>query len=93
MDKLALINSMLVIESSACGGELEWVYVENTEENRNKLQQLGVKEFDINDMTSDEGDVIDISGFGFAYAGAKWFEPDAGGFIDFVPEHAPEWAK
>lgn len=94
MDKISILNSMQVVEHSASGGELEWVYVEDNEHNREKLRLLGVPEEEVNDMASD--DLIDISGFGFTYGNAKWFEPDVepnGAWLKYVPDHAPDWAK
>lgn len=85
---------MHVIEHQAKGGELEWVYVEDSEHNREILRLLGVPEQEVDDMKSDE--LIDISQIGFSYSGAKWFEPDinpSGAWFDYVPDHAPEWAK
>lgn len=85
---LELLNSMKVVESSGSCGELEYVYVEATTENIDKIRQLGYNgELDI------DGGVIDVSPFAFDLTGAQWFEESLGGFIDYVPDHAPEWAK
>lgn len=93
MDKLAIINSIPVAGMSASCGELEYIFIKNAVENVNKLLEIGVPEEEITEMKSDDGDVIDISGIGFQYTKAKWFEKRLGGFLDSVPEHAPEWAK
>lgn len=91
MDKLQLINSIPVIDYSASFGELEYVLVEDNAENREKLRMIGVSDKEISEMSS--GEEIDIAGFGFVYCGAKWFEKRLGGFLDYVPDHAPDWAK
>lgn len=91
--KLAMINSLNIMESEGSGGELYYVYADKTPECVDILKQLGVPDRDIDDMTCDDGALIDISHFGFQYAGAKWYSEDRGGFIDFVPDEAPEWCK
>ena len=93
MDNLSMINSLEIVESEASGGELYYVYAKKTPECVKILQSIGVPDIDIEDMTNDEGDLIDISNFGFEYAGAKWYSEDRGGFIDFIPDEAPEWCK
>ncbi|UED70751.1 hypothetical protein [Brevibacillus sp. HD3.3A] len=94
MNKLELINSIDVIEDSASCGELEYVLVANTPENREKLLQTGVTQQEIDEATDDlDGETIDISSIGFTYTGAKWYEGRLGGFLDYVPDHAPERAK
>lgn len=93
-NKLDVINSIDVIDSSASSGELEYVLVADSPETRKKLIEIGASEKEIADATCDmfEGS-IDISVIGFSYTGAKWYEDSLGGFIDYVPDHAPEWAK
>lgn len=94
MEKLKILNNLQVIEHQASGGELECVYIEDNDHNREMLRLLGVPEQEVDDMKSD--DLIDISYFGFSYGGAKWFEPDidpSGAWLDYIPDHAPEWAK
>ncbi|MGC5773638.1 hypothetical protein [Paenibacillus pabuli] len=83
---------MPVIESEGSCGELEYVYVANSPETIAVLQQIGLTNADIDEWTTDEGDCIDISAIGFD-AGAKWFQESKGGFLDYTPEDAPEWAK
>jgi hypothetical protein len=87
MDILAIINNMPVVESSASGGELEFVYVEDSPENVQTLRRIGV----VGQIEADDG-VIDISIYAFAEGKAKWFEPSLG-FVNYVPDYAPEWAK
>jgi hypothetical protein len=53
MNKLELINSIEVIEDSASCGELEYVLVANTPENREKLLLIGVPQQEIEDATDD----------------------------------------
>ncbi len=91
MEKLQLINSIPVIEASASFGELEYVLVEDNAENREKLRMIGASDKEISEMSN--GEEIDIAGFGFEYCRAKWFEKRLGGFLDYVPDHAPNWAK
>lgn len=92
MNKLELLNSLPVIESEASGGELEFVLVEYSPETIAVLQQIGLSNADIDEWKTDDGDCIDISAIGFN-AGAKWFEESKGGFLDYTPDDAPEWAK
>jgi hypothetical protein len=91
MNKLQLINSIPILEDSASCGELEYVLVQDNAENREKLRMIGVPDVEISEMSN--GEEIDIAGFGFVYCGAKWFEKRLGGFLDYVPDHAPDWAK
>lgn len=91
-EKLELINKLTVVESEGSGGELYYVYAEKTDEAVEILKQLGVPDSEIDEMTDTDGGLIDISRFGFTYAGAKWFEGGIG-FIDYVPDDAPDWAK
>lgn len=89
MDKLKLINSMEVIESDACSGELQYVYVENNKKNREILKQLGVSKDEMEEITDTDQKIIDISMVGFVYGGAKWFQESKGGFLNYVPEDHP----
>ena len=93
MDKLALINSIEVIESSGTGGELEYVYVSNTFESISILKQIGATDTDISDMLDTDGECIDISAIGFNYTDAIYFSENHGGFITFIPDSAPDWCK
>ncbi|MBV6717269.1 hypothetical protein [Paenibacillus chitinolyticus] len=96
IDKLKILNSIPVVETSASGGELEYVLIENNDSNFEKMKQLGIIGIEINDHLSDDGETIDISSLAFTYTKAKWFEPDVdphGVWLDYVPDHAPDWAK
>lgn len=86
MEKLKLINSMPVIESDACSGELQYVYVENSQTNRDILKQIGVSEDEMSEMTDTNQELIDVSAIGFSYCGAKWFQDR---FLDYIPEDHP----
>lgn len=93
MDKLEIINSIKVTESDSDGESLYWVNVENNEENREKLMSLGVSESELSEMIDSQEETIDISQIGFTYTNAKWFQESLGGFIDYVPDHAPDSCK
>jgi|GEM_PF-3552716 len=84
-DKLAIINSIEIIDYDADGSALYYAFVANNPENREKLMKIGVVFQAIVDMTANDGGSIDISGFGFSHAGAQWFNPELGGWIDYVP--------
>lgn len=88
MYKLEMLNEMKVVESSGSGGELEYVYVEDNQDNIQTIRELGYTgEIEVIDG------LIDISVIAFEHTDAKWFQPSLGGFIRYVPDHAPEWAK
>ncbi|WP_217597154.1 hypothetical protein [Cohnella sp. GbtcB17] len=89
---LTLINSLKVVESEGSGGELYYVYAERTPEAIAILKQLGATDERIAEMTSDDGELIDISLFAFEHTPAKWFDGDLG-FIDYIPDDAPDWCK
>lgn len=78
LNKLNQLNELEVYESSADAGELEYVYVENTPYNRNKLLELGATEDDLENMECDNGEVLDVSVFAFEQLNANWFEPGKG---------------
>jgi hypothetical protein len=92
MNKIDVLNSLEVLDYDANGGELEYLIVPNTEENRVKLLEIGTPSDELQDAITDDGEGIDISMICFEYGGAKWFKPKSG-FTGYVPEDAPEWAK
>ncbi len=93
MDKLKIINSMPFVDHSACGGELEYVHTINSDKVREALVQIGATPKEITEAISDDGETIDLSVIAFTRTDAKWFEGTSVGFINYVPDHAPEWAK
>lgn len=93
MNKIDLLNSIEVIDDSACCGKLEYVHVANTPMNRKKLRQVGATDQEIKEATDAFDESIDIACIRFTYIDAKWYEKRLGGFLNYVPDHAPEWAK
>lgn len=93
MDKLGELNTIPVTGFSAIAGELEYVHVWNSQKVRDFLITNGVPEAEIDDMTSDDKKLIDISSIGFEYFGARWFQRSKGGFLDYLPHDVPEWCK
>lgn len=89
--KLTLLNSLDFIESEGGYGELYYVYVKKTPESVEILLRIGVSPGEIEEMTDDEGELIDVSRFAFQYSGATWFDGER--FLPFLPEDAPEWCK
>ena len=76
--KLDKLNELEVIDYSSCAGELEYVLVEDTPYNRNKLLDIGATEEDLEDMECSDGSELDISVLAFGKLNAKWFEPGEG---------------
>ena len=75
MDKLKLLNEIEAVESSCCDGCCEYVLIDNSEENREVLKELGADEEDIVSMeTLGDGKLIDITLFAFEVLGAEWFD-------------------
>lgn len=72
--KLEILNSMEIEEYEADGATLYYALVKNTHENRLKLFNIGVNLNEVWEMVSDDIEHIDISGLGFRYGGAKWFD-------------------
>lgn len=78
IDKLKLINSLEITEYDADGECLYYANVANTPENVEVLKQIGVPDGEILDMTSTDGEGIDISGFAWQYTPATWFHGNKG---------------
>lgn len=70
-EKLELLNSMKIIDSSSSCGECEYILVENNEANRGLLHKLGITDEEIEKECYPEGDTLDISSIGERYA--NWF--------------------
>lgn len=67
-EKLDLINSMEIIESSSNGVEVEYILVEDNETNRNVLHKIGLTDGDIDDICYSEDGNLDITVVAFEYA-------------------------
>lgn len=80
-EKLNVLNSIEVADYSASDGELESVYVINSEENREKLRTLGASDQIITSL-SDEDD-IEIVSLAFEFTIAVWF--DGNRFLSEIP--------
>jgi hypothetical protein len=79
MDKLELLNSLEVVESSCNDGCCEYVLIKDTEENREVLKELGADEDDIKRMDPfGDGELLDITIFAFEELGAEWFQSEVG---------------
>ena len=77
MNKLEKLNQIPVIDFSISGGELEYVLIEDTEENRSILRDMGMSEEDEYYMIND-GETIDIACFAFDTLGAKYWSSTRG---------------
>ncbi|MCV9947827.1 hypothetical protein [Paenibacillus sp. BT-177] len=75
-DKLEILNSIVVEDWSSMGDTIEYIYVGSTEENVNKLLQIGATMNDIEHNTDFENQQIDISPFAFRLVDADWFDDD-----------------
>jgi len=85
MDKLAILNSIEIVDWDANSGELEYLLIKNIEENRKKLLEIGVPEQVINEATDDyDFKTIDIASIGFIYTDAHWFNRKKG-FVIGIP--------
>ncbi|MEF2965068.1 hypothetical protein V3851_04425 [Paenibacillus sp. M1] len=73
-NKLDILNSMKVLEYDADGSTLYYCLVANTAENKQKLTSIGVPTEEIEEFIGIDKEDIDISGFGFSYGGAEWFD-------------------
>lgn len=67
-EKLNLINSMEIIEDSASCGGVEYILVEDSENNRNVLHEIGFDNAYIKDNCHPEEGYLDITTIGFKYA-------------------------
>jgi hypothetical protein len=70
---LKRLNEIPIIESSCSCGDLDYVLIENTKENRTILKELGMHEEDEAYMIDDEEGPIEISFFAFEKLGAEWW--------------------
>lgn len=77
MGDLEKLNQIPVIDFSCSGEELEYVLIENTEENIAMLKEMGMTEKDEGYMIDDE-ETIDISYFAFYKLGATYWSSVSG---------------
>lgn len=76
--KLEILNGMEIEEYETDGETLNFALVKNTKENRLKLMDIGAGMKEVWESVSDDNKHIDISGLGFRYGGAKWFDGELG---------------
>lgn len=74
-EKKDLINSMEVIDSDSCDGEMLYVVVEDNEDNRTILKEVGLSDEQIEEMVVEDGE-IDITSIGFEYS--EYFDSELG---------------
>lgn len=74
--KLLILNKMEVVDSSCCGGECEYVAVDDNYENRLLLRKMGLTDSNINKYIMD--DMIEISIIAWEYTCANYWSPDTG---------------
>jgi hypothetical protein len=67
-EKLELINSMEIIDSSISGGEIEYILVKNNDVNRGILHKLGISDKEIEEKCCPEDGAFDITSIGGRYA-------------------------
>lgn len=67
-EKLKLINSMEIIDDSASCGEIEYIIVEDNENNRSILHMIGFDDTYIKVNCYPEEGNLDITAIGFKYA-------------------------
>jgi len=81
---LEILNSMVIVDAESDGEVMEFIYVENSEENREKLMSIGFAEAQIDNGLYDrleDNDVIDLNHFVWNYA--EWFDGEK--FLDHDP--------
>lgn len=93
-ENIQILNSMHVIDSSASGGELEYVFVEYNNSNLDKLRQVIGADFSsymyhYGDPDGEE-ELIDISIAGFQYADADYYSCVKDRFISYTKDKLRE---
>jgi len=83
-EKLKLINTLKILDSSSSLGEIEYVLIENNQINRNILNKIGYSDTDIEELCSPEDNTLDISMIGFTFA--KYFNMKENIFFNEVWE-------
>lgn len=87
--ELEILNSMEIVDAESGGEAMLHIYVENNEENKNKLLELGFSneyiESGIYDY-EDENNVIDLNHFAWDFA--EWFNGKV--FLDHNPN---DWER
>lgn len=81
---IEVLNSMEIIDSESDAEVMIFIYVENSEENREKVMSLGFSELEVDMGANDhkaKNDVIDLNHFAWNFA--EWFED--GNFFDHNP--------
>lgn len=81
-EKISILNELFVTDWDTDGGEaVAYMYIENTNVNRNRLLAIGVPEEEITEKTDFEG--IEISSFVFTFGEAEYYQN--GEFLDYTP--------
>lgn len=75
-EKLAVLNSLEIVEFSCCDGECEYVLVDKSIEHICDLANAGFSTGQISEAIDD--DLIDIALLAFGYAGAAWYDSSVG---------------
>lgn len=81
LDFLNKLNQIPVVESSASCGELDYVLIQNTEDNRKVLSEMGMTEAEYNEMTIDDiedDELLDITFFACEKLGAAGWHGEKG---------------
>lgn len=82
-EKVEILNLMCVVDYDIEGSTVTSLLIDNDPNNVERLLEIGVPESEILEMTSDDGELIDISVMAFHYGEAEWFEN--GEFLDYTP--------
>ena len=77
-EKLCELNKLKVIDWSCSAGEIEYVCIANTEENREALKQIGMTYEEMIDAAGNDEGVLDITNFAFYTLGADWYWHEKG---------------
>ena len=79
---LDILNSLYIVDSSCSCGEIEYILVANTKDNRSKLYELGVTEDVLSTECIIEDDLIDISSLQIIWTVADRFNPSKNMFCN-----------
>lgn len=90
MNPLDILNTIPIEDYSASCGDLEYVHIEDSKENRKTLKEAGATDEEIEDMVIEGCDgILDITYFPFSKLGAEYWSPTNGFTETKVPNYKP----
>ena len=79
-NKLLVLNSLHVEDSSVCGDEVEYVFAEISAANIKALLDAGFTAEQIDEAMGDDEDAIDLAHLAFNHTDAVWWSSKRGFF-------------